>query len=295
MGFIGLVSDSSAGMSLAFAERHRIAIVPLYIHMQGSTYRDLYDIDPDAFLVQLPQCDPLPTTSQPSAGDFVKIYEDLIAQGAEGIISVHLSGEISGTVNSAQLAAQRFEGVPIEIVDTRTACAAHMLAVEAGVHAIEAGKGLADVVSAIRQTAEAQRELFVVDTLEYLYKGGRIGGAAALLGSLLQFKPLLYFNQGRIDALERVRTSSKALARMVEVLHEWLGDVPVQAVVMHAAAEERARTLAASLGKALNVAAVRVWPVPPVLGTHVGPGTVAVACCPVSVCGMPFEDAQTFA
>jgi DegV family protein with EDD domain len=296
MSFIGLVSDSSAGLSLGFAERHHARTVPLYIHMQGATHRDQYDIVPEAFYDRLPQCDPLPTTSQPSAGDFATVYGELIAQGAEAIISVHISSGLSGTVNSAQLAAQQFEGFPIEIVDTRYASAPHLLAVEKGIAMLESGSGLADTVAAIRRVLESQRLVFAVDTLEYLYKGGRIGGAAALLGSLLQFKPLLCFKDGRIDALERVRTSNRALTRMAEVMREWLGvEEPMQAVIIEAKATDRAQALKEILPQYVNVAAVRIWPLPPVLGAHVGNGTVGLCCCPISACGMPPEDAMSFA
>lgn len=296
MPSIGLVSDTTAGLSLDFAERHHVRLVPLYIHMQGETRRDLYDIMPETFYDLLPQCDPLPTTSQPSAGDFAAVYGDLIAQGAEAIISVHLSSGISGTVNSAQLAAQQFEGVPIEIVDTQSVSAAHMLATEKAIAMLESGSGFEETVAATRRVVASQRLVFAVDTLEYLYKGGRIGGAAALLGSLLQFKPLLCFKDGRIDALERVRTSNRALSRMGEVMREWLGgEEPVQAVIIQAKAEERAKALQEILPQYVNVASLRIWPLPPVLGAHVGNGTLGLCCCPVSACGMPPADAMSSA
>lgn len=294
MARIGVVTDSTACISSAFAKRHNVRIVPLYIHMQGKTLRDLFDISPEAFYAQLPKCDPLPTTSQPSAGDFAEVYGELISSGVEGIISIHLSSGISGTVNSAELAKQQFEGTPIEIIDTQSASASHMLTVEAAVRAVEEGKSFEEVVAAARTVVEKQRVVFGVETLEYLYKGGRIGGAAALLGSLLQFKPLLCFNQGRIDALERVRTSSRVLTRMAEVMREWMGAEPVQAVIIEAEAMERAQALRDLLPQYLNVAATRIWPLPPVLGAHVGNGTLGLCCCPVSACGLPPEDAVAF-
>jgi len=296
MSFIGLVSDTTAGLSLDFAERHHVRLMPLYIHIQGETRRDLYDILPEAFYDLLPQCDPLPTTSQPSAGDFAAVYGDLIAQGAEAIISVHLSSGISGTVNSAQLAAQQFEGVPIEVVDTQSASAAHMLAVEKAIAMRDSGSGFEETVAAVRRVLQEQRIVFAVDTLEYLYKGGRIGGAAALLGSLLQFKPLLCFRDGRIDALERVRTSNRALSRMGEVQREWIGsEEPLQVIIIEAKTMERAKALQELLPQYINVAALRIWPLPPVLGAHTGNGTLGLCCCPVSACGLPPADAMSFA
>lgn len=295
MARIGIVTDSTACISSSFAQRHGVHIVPLYIHMQGKTLRDLFDISAEEFYAQLPKCDPLPTTSQPSAGDFAQVYGELASSGVEGIVSIHLSSGISGTVNSAELARQQFEGVPIEIVDTQCASAGHMLTVEAAVRAAEEGKPFDEVVAVARAVVERQRIIFGVETLEYLYKGGRIGGAAALLGSLLQFKPLLCFNQGRIDALERVRTSNRVLTRMAEVMREWLGAEPVQVVIIQAEALERAQALRDLLPQYLNIAATRIWPLPPVLGAHVGNGTLGLCCCPVSACGLPPEDAMSFA
>jgi DegV family protein with EDD domain len=196
---------------------------------------------------------------------------------------VFISSGISGTVSSAHVAAEGMDGVRIEIIDTQTASVAHMFAVEAGARALADGASLDEAVAVIRGVVEAQRIVFSVDTLEYLYKGGRIGGAAALLGSLLQFKPLLYFKEGKIDALERVRTSKRALRRMVEVMGEWLGvEEPVHAVAIEAACKDRAQALLELAQAQMNVVNARIKPLTPVLGAHVGNGTVGLCCCPVS-------------
>jgi len=283
MSFTALVSDSTAGLSQEFVEKHGIRVVPLYIEMDGKTYRDEVDITAAEFYERLPNCTILPITSQPSAGDFVTVYRDLVERGASAIISVHLSSGISGTVSSAHAAAEEMDGVPVEIIDTQTASVSHMLAVEAGARALASGARCEEAVAVIRGVIEVQKIVFTVDTLEYLRKGGRIGGAAALLGSLLQFKPLLYFKEGEIDALERVRTSSRALKRMVEVLGEWMGvEEPVSAVLVEAGCRDRAEALAKLVREGLNVADLRIEPLTPVLGTHVGNGTVGLSCCPVS-------------
>jgi len=287
---IAVVSDSTPGLAADYVARHQIRIVPLYLKIGDKTYRDGVDITTEEFYRILPTCSPLPSTSQPSAGDFEVAYRELIAQGAEGILSIHLSSGISGTVNSARLAADQVN-VPVEVVDTRSAAGLHTLVVEAVVSALDAGASMAEAVAAGQKVIDQGKLIFVVDTLEYLYKGGRIGGAAALLGSVLQFKPLLYLKDGRVDALERVRTSLRALSRTVDIVGEWLGrDTPLEAVVLHADCFERAQALAEHLPKELNIANLRITHVPPVLGAHVGPGTVGVCACPKAVSGSKMED-----
>lgn len=283
MSFVALVSDSTAGVSEEFVQEYNIRIVPLYINIGDEVCRDGLDIGPEEMYERLPSCDPLPTTSQPSVGDFAAVYKQLAEDGARAIVSVHLSSGISGTVNSARLAAEQLDGVPVEIVDSKTAGPAHLMAVEAGAKAIAQGQDFEDVVDVIRGVFEQQRTVFVVDTLEYLYKGGRIGGASALLGSLLQFKPLLHFVDGEIDALERVRTSNRSLKRSVEVMEEWLGSQgKLHAMVVHAACPDRADAIVDILEERLDLADIRVGIVPTVLGVHTGNGTIGLCCYPAT-------------
>ena len=280
MGKIAIVADSTASLSDDFCREHEISVIPLYLHMQGNTLRDGVDISADEFYERLPKCDPVPTTSQPSAGDFLQLYRRLVEQGATAIVSVHISSYLSGTVNSARLAAEQLEGVPVEIVDTLATVGGISLPVEAGVAARAAGADAAGMAAAMNKVAEAQKILFAVDTLEYLYKGGRIGGAAALLGSMLQLKPILRLLDGKIEAVERVRTSSKALVRMLAIAQEWMGTEPVRVVVMSSACPERAQEVMQHLAKYLNVESVVSVALSPCIGTHTGLGTVGLCLCP---------------
>lgn len=281
MSFVALVTDSTASLPSDYVQKHGIRVVPLYLNMDNTTYRDGVDITPQEFYERLPTCNPLPTTSQPSAGDFEMAYRQAVKDGASAIISIHLSSGISGTVNSAQLAKEQVGGVPIEIIDTQSAAVAQAFAVQAAISAFKGGADLAGAVAAIKKVLEVQRLVFTVDTLEYLYKGGRIGGAAALVGSLLQFKPVLHFREGKIDALERVRKSSRSLVRLVELIQETYGaSEPLRALIMHAACEDRAKALHEVLCKQLNIADVMIMPLSPVLGAHCGNGTLGLACCP---------------
>jgi len=283
MSFTALVTDSTAGLPQEFVKEYGIRVVPLYVKMGEASYRDGVDITPEELYARLPTMTPLPTTSQPSAGDFAAVYGELVKQGASSIISVHLSSGISGTVNSAQLAAKQFSDVPIEVVDTRCAAAVAALAVEGAAKALRSGASFEQAVRVVYNVVDRERTIFTLDTLEYLYKGGRIGGASALLGSLLQFKPLLHFKEGKIDALERVRKSSRALARMVEIMEEWLDtEEPLRVVIMQADCHDRAEELAELVRQRLKVADLQVTILTPVLGVHCGNGTLGLFCCPVS-------------
>ncbi len=285
MSTVTIVTDSTAGLTDDYARAHDVRVVPLYIRMDGENYRDGVDITPAAFYERLPHCATLPVTSQPSVGDFAEAYHKAVADGAESIISIHISTGISGTVNSARLAAEQVPDVPIEVVDTLCVSASLQLAVETAVHARSLGGNLQQVRAATDQEVALQRTVFTVDTLEYLYKGGRIGGAAALFGSLLQLKPLLYFNEGRIDALERVRQSNRAMRRMVEVMEGWLPEgEPVKAILMEAACPERAEALIALLRESrVHMIEYQVASLSPVIGAHVGNGTLGLCCVPTSL------------
>jgi DegV family protein with EDD domain len=223
------------------------------------------------------------STSRPTPAAMLAAYAKAAAGGADEIVSIHLSGEMSGTYESAQLAARE---APLKVtpVDSRQLGMATGFAVLAAADVLEAGGSAVEAVAAARRRAEATTSLFYVDTLEYLRRGGRIGAAAALLGSALSVKPLLQLDDGRIGTLEKVRTSARALSRLEELAVESAGSQAVDIAVAHLASPDRADVLASTLRTRLagNLGdrAVEVGEVGAVIGAHVGPGMVAVVVAP---------------
>ncbi len=220
------------------------------------------------------------STSRPNPDAILEVYDKLAAEGYDEIVSVHISSELSGTFESAQLAARR-ASVPVTPVDSRQVGMATGFAVLAAADAIDGGADAATAAAAARTRAQHTTSLFYVDTLEYLRRGGRMGAAAALVGSALAVKPILTVDDGRVGPFEKVRTSAKALSRLEELAVEAAGDAEVDVAVAHLASPERATQLAARLAdrleKGLQDREVSLGEIGAVLGAHVGPGMVAVA------------------
>jgi DegV family protein with EDD domain len=276
MSKIAIVTDSSAYLHKAFVDRHNIRVVPLKIHWDDITYKDGIDITSTEFYEKLTISSTIPTTSQPPVDEFLQIYEELAADH-DGIIVPLISSGISGTVSSAKTAATMFSDVPVEVIDTRSTAAGLALVTIAIVQEVADGKSLA----AIKKTAETivQRLdlFFAVDTLEYLHKGGRIGGASRYFGTALSLKPILYLDdQGKIDALDRVRTKRKAFARLIELAVERAAGKPAHIGIMHANALDEAKQIQTQLSGQIECKQADIYPFSPVIGAHVGPGTVGI-------------------
>jgi len=286
MGRIALVTDRSAYLPPALIQQHGIHVIHLYIHFGSETLRDGVELTTAEFYDRLARADTLPTTSQPSVGDFLELYRRL-GQEAEAIVSIHISGGLSGTVPSA-LGAQQIliaeaaeAGVDpptIHVVDSTLTSAGLGLLVTAAARAIEDGQPAEAVVRTVEDLISHTKLMFVVDTLEYLKKGGRIGGASALLGSVLQIKPVLHLTGGRIDVLEKVRTARKAKRRLLEIMEEQVGGAAaVHAAIMHANAPEEAEKLRQQVADRFQCRELFVCEISPAIASHVGPGTVGVA------------------
>jgi DegV family protein with EDD domain len=259
-------------------ETHPIHVIPQNLHWGQESLLDNVDISPAQFYERLRSAKEVPTTSQPSAGRFLSFFEE-VAETADSIVAVLLSSDLSGTVASAHAARDMLDGsMPVEIVDTRSASLGLGLIVSAAARAAAAGKDHLEVGEVVRMLSPHVHTMFVVDTLEYLHKGGRIGGAQRLLGSVLAIKPLLHLKDGKVEPLTSVRTKRKAIDRMLEVVKEDSASASsLHMAVAHAAAEKEADELAERVMKEFQPVELMRSEVSPVIGTHTGPGTLAVA------------------
>lgn len=277
MAKIAIVTDSSAYLPKDFVERHNIRVVPLSIHWDDKTYMDGIDITPVEFYERLGKSSTIPSTSQPSAGDFLQIFKEL-APHCDGIIVLLISSGISGTVASAKTAASVFSEIPIEIIDTHSTSAGLGLVVTAVAQAVSSGKSQKVIKQLADGIVNRLKVFFVVDTLKYLHKNGRIGGASRYFGTALSIKPILFFDdQGKIDALEKVRTKRKATEKLIQLAVEQADRKPVSVGVVHANALEEVKNLRDLLLEQLNCKKIEIYDFSPVIGAHVGPGTIGLA------------------
>ena len=274
---VAVVTDSTADLPADLVAAHGVRIVPLRIAIGAHTAVDGVDIGPDE-VVEALRAKRTVSTSRPSPGDFVDAYGEALDAGADRVVSVHLSAELSGTWDSARLAAQEFGYGVVRVVDSRSTSMALGFAVMAAARAAAGGASAGDVQDAAVAAADRTSCLFYVDTLEYLRRGGRIGAAAAMLGTALSVKPLLHVRDGRIVPLEKVRTSSRALARLVALTVQAAGPDPVDIGVQHLAAKDRADVVAERLREQLpSVRQLITAEVGATVGAHTGPGVVGVA------------------
>lgn len=273
---VALVSDTCHYLPAEAVARLGVREVSLYVHRDGAAAREIDISDYAAYYRSLSGAAELPTTSQPSIGDFLTVYQPLIDSGHE-IVSIHLSGGLSGTVRSAEQAREQLGEAArrVHVIDSQTACGAQGLMLMAAAAAIAAGAD-ADAAAARAQAARAELEfLFSLDTLEYLRRGGRIGGAQAWLGSALRIKPILSL-ASEISAVERVRTSRRAFERLVTLMEQLKAVGRDGWVVQHTHAHEQASALVARGREIFGCDPVFVSEIGPVIGTHIGPGLLGV-------------------
>ena len=276
---VAVVTDSTSYLPAELVREHGIEVVPLQVVIGGTSYDEGSGASAASVADALRAWQPV-TTSRPAPATLLQAYQAAADRGCDAVVSVHLSAQMSGTVESARLAAKD-SPVPVEVVDSGSLGMGLGFAVVSAALAAAEGRPADEVARAARDRAGASTAVFYVDTLEYLRRGGRIGAAAAMLGSALAVKPLLHLVDGHIEPLEKVRTAAKAIARLEDVAVGHAGSRSVDVAVHHLASAERAEALAKRLRDRLPaLAGLHVSEVGAVVGAHVGPGMLAVVVAP---------------
>jgi len=284
---IRLVTDSSSYLPQEFIEQYNITIVLLKVQLGSETFSEGTGLSNREFLsrmaTRVAATDEFPTTSQPSMGDFKQAYQQVLVDDPSAeILVLTVSSKLSGTHGSAITAAAQLPDTNIIVLDTLSVAMGVGLMVMAAARMIIAGKNLPNILTRLTRMRQNLSIFLTVETLEYLKRGGRIGAAAAFLGTLLDTKPILTVEEGEIRPVGRVRGKKKAVRRLFDELERKLPalDHPIQAGVMHAAAEDEAQKLGEMIQERFNVTYFFVFELGPVLGTHVGPGTIGTGFCP---------------
>ncbi len=271
---IGIVTDSTGDLPEEIAAQHGIAIVPVYINFGGESYLDGIEISREAFYARLPDLNPAPTTALPGPKMFHQAYERLVDEGATEILSVHISHHLSGVVGAAQLAA-REASVPVTVFDSGSLTLGLGFLAQAAAEAATNGCSMDEIVALMEEQRQRTHVFAMLDTLEFLRRGGRMSGVMATLGGWLQMKPLLKMNDGNATT-EKIRTAKAAIQRLIALLEEKL---PLERVALvHTHALERAQDLRHRAQHLLPQKDVLSVDITPALGAHLGPGAVGFAC-----------------
>ena len=276
---MAFVTDSTAYIPPDLMKEYNIHVVPNVVNWGTQTYRDGVDIQSAEFFERL-KTDPIqPTTAVASIGEIRDVYAQA-ARTAEAVIGVHLSAKLSGTYSAAEQAKAMLPEHKIEVIDSHATAMAMGFVVLAAARASRAGGSFEDAVRAAQAAIPRVGVIFTVETLEYLRRGGRIGGGQAFVGSLLDMKPILELRDGRVEAVERVRTKKKAVERVLDmVIARTAGQHPIRLATLHAAAPQEAAVLLARAKERLNADEAILSEVSPTVATHAGPGTVGLAFC----------------
>jgi len=276
MSKVAVVVDSTAFIPKELIKKYNLHVIPQVLNWEGQSYKDDVDITPDAFYTRLKTAKEMPTTSQPSAGEFFEFFTE-VSKTADSIVAVHLSEFLSGTLASARAAVDMMPDFPIEIVDTRSTAMGLGFMALAAARAVENGADYKEAAEAARALKEGMRVVFVVDTLEFLHRGGRIGGAKRLIGSMLSIKPVLHLEDGRIEPLASVRTKRKAINHVLDLVESEMKDKSnVHAAIMNALAPEESQMMFEEVKRRLNPVEIFNTELSPIVGAHVGPGTLGV-------------------
>lgn len=272
---VAVVTDGASSLIPVMGKEYGLHVAPVYVTFNEQTYLSGVNLDAAEFYRLLRANKKLPTTAQPTAQDFIDIYTKL-AEEVDEIVTVVISHHMSATLQSALMAQQQFTTVPVHVVDSESVTLGLGMMAIAAARAAAQGQDAQQVVQLLEKIKQSMNVIFTVETLEYLHKGGRIGGATAFLGSALGIKPILYIKNGRIEPLERVRTRKRSIARLLELVEEKVGASEAHFAVLHCEADEEARELGEQVKAKFNCAELVIAEAGPVIGTHAGPGTLGL-------------------
>lgn len=281
MSKVMVVTDSTANIPENILKKYPIQVIPLHLIWGNKLYKDGIDISPDEFYQKIRTAEVMPTTSQSTPEEFKQLYQRLLDEDYD-ILSIHISSRLSGTLDSASQAQHAFPGKKIELLDSASASMAMGFQVEAAARLAALGGSVQDCLAVAERAKNQTGVYFAVETLEYLKRGGRIGNAAAFLGTLLNLKPLLMLRDGVIEPVEKVRTFSKTLARLLDMVEARLQEEsgPIHLCAIHGDAPEAAQQLldlaVARFGDK-NITETIISDISPVIGTHAGPGALGLA------------------
>jgi len=272
---VRIVTDSTSDMSPNLARELGVSVVPLSVIFGDEVYKEGVQIGHDLFYDKLVRSKVLPTTSAPSPGDFMKAYEPLLSDGAD-IVSIHISGKLSATGNNARQAAEQLadRGSRIEVIDSQLVSLGMSFLVCAAAKAAVGGADVDEIKNTVEAMVPRVRIIVVLDTLEYVRRGGRIGRARAFLGNMLRIKPLLYLRDGEVHPGERVRRKSHAYERLFQIATSY--ERPVEAAVAYSTNPQDADEMCRRLREAMAGVPINVSRLGPVIGVHTGPGVLGV-------------------
>lgn len=276
MGRVAVVTDSAACVPAELVQELGIEVMPFRLLWERRQFRDGVDLTPTEFYHLLREARTLPTTSHPPPEEFFQVYTRL-SETCEGLISIHIPKEMSGTYNAAVRASQALAPFPVQVIDCRTAAMAQGFIVLEAARAAAQGASLEEVASLVKALIPWVRLLAMVETLEYLRRSGRVNDIQALVGSILQVKPIFSLEDGQARLFAKVRTSNRAIEHLRKAMLEHIGAGPVHAAVLHADALDRALQIRDDLSARVNCAELYITEFTPVMGAHTGPGVLGLA------------------
>jgi len=272
---VAIVTDGACSLTPAQGEQLGVHVAPVYVNFDNNTYKAGVDMEASEFYSMMHASKKLPTTAQPTAADFINLYTRL-ADEVDEIITVVISHHMSATLQSAEMAKEQFTKVPVHIIDSESvSLGLGMIAIAAARMAAQ-GQDAKAVIQLVEEVKRRINVIFTVDTLEYLHKGGRIGGATAFLGSALNIKPILYIKDGRIEPLERQRTRKRSISRLLEILETNVGSAEVNVAILHGNIPDEAYELEKQIRGRFNCVELVTSEMGPVIGVHAGPGTLGL-------------------